>query len=232
MYQLRPLESLGGDENQWLKARHHFAVSALENPTHMPLGHLVILNDDEISAGAGFPMHRHRDMEIVTYVREGTLEHEDSLGNVGHVAAGNVQAFSAGTGIRHAERNSGKTPLRLFQIWIKPRQLGIVPRWETRFFPRQERANTLVPLASGITEDAGAVFINADARVMSAMLEAGATISYAFGKEQLGYLVVAAGEVSVGEMVVTERSGLAIKDEEAIAISARKDAELVFVVCT
>lgn len=232
MYQLRPLENLGGDENQWLKAKHHFAVSALENPAHMPLGHLVVLNDDEISAGAGFPMHRHRDMEIVTYVREGILEHEDSLGNVGHVAAGNVQAFSAGTGIRHAERNSGKTPLRLFQIWIRPRQLGIVPRWETRFFPKQERANALVPLASGFEEDTGAVFINADARVMGAMLEAGATISYTFGKEQLGYLVVAAGEVTVGKTLVSERSGLAIRDEEVVVISAGKDAELVFIVCT
>ena len=120
MLQLRTWDSLESGNRDWLKARHHFAVDSQGNPAHARLGSLVVWNDDEIARHAGFPMHAHRDTEIVTYVREGVLHHEDSSGGRGEIRAGNVQALSAGRGIRHSEYNEGNAPLRLFQIWLLP----------------------------------------------------------------------------------------------------------------
>lgn len=166
MLQLRSRGRLDGADLGWLKARHHFVVSAGGDPAHAPLGPLVVWNDDEIAPGAGFGLHGHRDMEIITYVREGVVAHQDDAGNSGHTRAGDVQAMSAGTGIRHSERNGGDKPLRLFQIWLRPRTPGGPPRWGAKAFPKAERAGALVPLASGMAGDDEALPINADARVL------------------------------------------------------------------
>jgi redox-sensitive bicupin YhaK (pirin superfamily) len=149
MLQLRTWDTLGGGDRDWLKAKHHFAVDSQGNPAHMRLGNLVVWNDDEIAPRSGFPMHSHQDMEIVTYVREGVLHHEDNSGGRGEIRAGNVQAFSAGRGIRHSEFNGGDSPLRLFQIWLLPRRRGLEPRWATKSCADAQRAGRLAPLASG-----------------------------------------------------------------------------------
>jgi redox-sensitive bicupin YhaK (pirin superfamily) len=149
MLQLRTWDTLGGGDHGWLKAKHHFAVANQGNPAHAQLGSLVVWNDDEIAPRSGFLMHAHRDMEIVTYVREGVLQHEDDSGGRGEIRAGNVQAISAGRGIQHREYNGSDAPLRIFQIWLLPRQRGTDPRWASKPISDMQRAGRLVPLASG-----------------------------------------------------------------------------------
>src|ERR1700752_594316 len=136
MLQLRPSSTLDGGDLGWAKAKHHFAVSPDGNPANKPLGALVVWNDDEIAPGTGFGLHGHQDMEIISYVRDGVVTHHDSIGNAGHTEAGAVRVISAGTGIRHSEQNLGSVPLRLSQIWIRPRTTGATPRWDSRAFPK------------------------------------------------------------------------------------------------
>ena len=229
MLQLRTLETLGGGDYGWLKARHHFAVDERGNPAHGRLGSLVVWNDDEIAPHSGFPLHAHRDMEIVTYVREGVLHHEDNSGGRGEIRAGNVQAFSAGRGIRHAEFNGGDAPLRLFQIWLLPRRRGIDPRWATKPFVDADRAGRLLPLASGFSEDRDALYIDADARVLGATVEAGERITYPLPATRYAYLVPARGSLVVNGQHVGERDGIAIAGETRIAIAALEAAEIVLV---
>ena len=229
MLQLRPRNLLDGADLGWLKARHHFAVSADGNPAHGPLGSLVVWNDDEVAPGTGFGLHGHRDMEIITYVREGSVAHEDDAGNAGETRAGDVQVMSAGTGIRHAERNGGAGPLRIFQIWLRPRTPGGAPRWAQRTFPTVDRAGHLVALASGLPGDDGALPIDADARVLGATLLAGQSLSYAMGAGRHAYLAPSRGAVVVNGQRVGTGDGLAAFAESELAITALDDAEIVLV---
>jgi quercetin 2,3-dioxygenase len=227
--QLRAWNALGGGQHGWLNARHHFAIGDRGNPEHAPLGSLVIWNDDEIAPHSGFPLHAHRDLEIVTYVREGVLHHEDDSGGRGEIRAGSVQAFSAGRGIRHCEYNDGDALLRLFQIWLLPRRQGSEPRWATRSFANARPAGRLLPIASGFPEDEGALRIDSDARVLRATLEAGDRIAYPLPRTRYGYLVPARGRVRVNGQAVGERDGLAITGERGIEITALGAAEILLV---
>jgi redox-sensitive bicupin YhaK (pirin superfamily) len=229
MLQIRALDTLGGGHHEWLKARHHFAGHSQGNPAHARLGSLVVWNDDEIAPHSGFPLHGHRDMEIVTYVREGVLQHEDSSGGVGEIRAGNVQAITAGRGIRHSEYNDTDACLRLFQIWLVPRRRGLDPYWATRPFDGMQRSGRLVPLASGFPEDVDALRIQADARVLGATAEAGQRLAYRLAPTRYGYLVPARGRVMVNDQPVEERDGIAIAGEPGIIITAIDDAEIVLV---
>lgn len=229
MLQLRTLDTLGGGDYGWLKARHHFSVDGQANPAHAPLGSLVVWNDDEIAPHSGFPMHGHRDMEIVTYVRQGVLHHEDNSGGHGEIRAGNVQAMSAGRGIRHAEYNTGEQPLRLFQIWLLPRRQGADPRWATQAFPGPRGAGCLRPLASGFAQDQDALHIDANARVLGATVLAGEHVTYPLPATRHGYLVPARGRIMVNGHRVGERDGIAITDEPAIVITAIDTAEIILV---
>ncbi len=229
MLQLRPWASPDGANLGWLHAKHHFAVGPDGNAQHTALGSLVVWNDDEIAPGTGFPFHGHRDMEIVTYVREGLLEHQDTLGSYGQISAGNFQAFSAGSGIRHSEYNAGQSPLRLFQIWLRPNQVGIEPRWASRPFPKADRSGRLVPLASGFADDHDALPIHANARILGALLKAGQCVSYAILPTRNAYLVASAGSLIVNGLEVRERDGIAITEESEVRILAREDAELILV---
>ena len=229
MLQLRALDTLGGGDHDWLRARHHFAVHTQGNPAHARLGSLVVWNDDELAPHSGFPMHGHRDMEIVTYVREGVLNHEDSSGGRGEIRAGNVQAITAGHGIRHSEYNDTDARLRIFQIWLLPRRLGLDPYWATKPFADMQRAGRFVPLASGFPDDQDALRIETDARVLGATLEAGQRIAYPLPPTRYGYLVPARGRVMVNDQEVGERDGIAIAGEPGIAITALEPAEIVLV---
>ncbi|PMQ04628.1 Quercetin 2,3-dioxygenase [Dyella sp. AD56] len=229
MLQLRPRETLDGGHHGWLNARHHFVVAANGNLANRPLGALVVWNDDEIAPGTGFGRHSHADMEIITYVRQGAVTHEDSAGNVGYTVEGDVQVMSAGTGISHSERNRGEVPLKLFQIWLLPGQRGGTPRWESRRFPKTDRAGQLVTLASGDPWDVDALQIRADARVMGATLLAGTTLTHRLGAHRHAYLAPAKGAVFVnGERVVLD-DGIAATDEASLTITAEEDAELILV---
>jgi redox-sensitive bicupin YhaK (pirin superfamily) len=228
MLQLRASSSLDGGDYGWLKARHHFAVTSEGNRANGALGGLVVWNDDEIAAGTGFGLHPHVNMEIVSYVREGTVTHRDNLGNVGRTAAGEVQAMSAGTGIRHAEHNFGAQPLKLFQIWIRPRSRGGTPQWATRKFPEADRANELVVLASGVPGD-DALPLRADARVLGATLRAGARIDHELRHFRNAYVAPARGLLEVNGVRVAVGDGIAATDERRLTLVAQQDSELVLV---
>jgi redox-sensitive bicupin YhaK (pirin superfamily) len=225
----RRWNSLDRADLDWLHAKYHFRVNAQGNPSHGPLGCLIVWNDDEIAAGGGFPLHRHSDMEIVTYVREGVLGHRDTLGSQGELHAGDVQVMSAGTGIRHAEFNGGDRPLKIFQIWLLPREQGGEPRWDTRAFPDSKRSGRFAVLASGYADDDDALPIRADARVLGATLKAGERIRQPLAPGCQAYLVVASGRIEVEREAMGPRDGAAITNMRAIDVVALEDAELVMV---
>jgi hypothetical protein len=228
MIELRPFQSLGGANHGWLDTRHHFSFADYRDPERVHWGRLRVWNDDAIAAGTGFDPHPHQDMEIITYVREGAITHQDSLGNTGRTEAGDVQVMSAGTGIRHAEYNREPGLTRLFQIWIIPDAKGGAPSWGARPFPKADRAGRFVALASGMS-DAEALPIRSAARVLGASLKAGQQAEYRLGPGRHAYLVPAAGKVEVNGVAAAAGDGLAIEDETVLRVTAKADAELVLV---
>jgi quercetin 2,3-dioxygenase len=168
-------------------------------------------------------------MEIITYVREGAITHQDSLGNKGRTEAGDVQVMSAGSGIRHSEYNLEPTKTRIFQIWIEPTSTGGQPTWGAKPFPKSDRSGKLVTIASGIAGDNDALPIRADARVLATTLKAGERAEYDASKSRNLYLVPAAGSVEVNGVRVNARDGAAIRDEAKLTITALEDSELVLV---
>lgn len=227
----RRWESLDAADHGWLRGKYHFAVSANGNPDHRALGPLVVWNDDEIAVGTGFPMHGHRDIEIISYVRQGTVGHRDTLGSVGAIEAGDVQVMSAGTGIRHAEFNMSDVPLKLYQIWLLPRERGGEPRWDTRSFPKSDRSGHFVVLASGYDDDGDALPIRADARLLGATLKAGEAVRQTLAPLQSAYLVVASGRIEVNGEPVGPLDGVVITEVAEAHIVALEDSELVMVEC-
>jgi hypothetical protein len=229
MIELRPRASLGHIRHGWLHSIHHFSFGDHFDPARMGWGGLRVWNDDKIAPKSGFPPHPHEDMEIITYVREGAITHQDSLGNIGRTEAGDVQVMSAGTGIRHSEHNLETEPTRIFQIWIQPAERGGPPRWGAKPFPKGSRAGRLVALASGYIEDAEALPIRADARVLGATLKAGGRLDYDALPGRHLYLVPAKGTVEVNGARVETGDGVAITDEAVLTIRAINDAEVVLV---
>jgi len=225
----KPFARLGGADHGWLKARHHFSFANYYDPQNMNWGALRVWNDDEIASRSGFPPHPHADMEIITYVREGAITHQDSLGNQGRTVAGDVQVMSAGTGVRHAEYNLEAETTRIFQIWIEPTERGGAPSWGARPFPKGDRAGRFVALASGLPGDGDALPIRTQARVLGATLKAGDAITYELDPSRHAYLVPAVGSVEVNGLTLAARDGAAITQESAITIRALEDAELVMV---
>ena len=229
MIERRPFESLGGANHGWLDAKHHFSFADYHDPKRMGWGALRVWNDDTIAPNSGFPPHPHADMEIVTYVREGAITHQDSLGNKGRTEAGDVQVMSAGTGIRHSEFNLEPGITRLFQIWILPASRGKAPSWGAKPFPKGDRSGRFIALASGDPNDGDALPIRTDARVLGASLKAGETAEYALGEERHAYLVPAKGSVEVNGVALNARDGAAIHKEAVVRVRALEDAELVLV---
>jgi redox-sensitive bicupin YhaK (pirin superfamily) len=229
MIELRPFAGLGHANHGWLDANHHFSFAEYHDPARVQWGNLRVWNDDTIAPKSGFPPHPHRDMEIITYVRTGAITHRDSLGNEGRTGAGDVQVMSAGTGITHAEYNLEDEVTTLFQIWIMPTTAGGAPGWGAKQFPRGERAGQMVVLASGYAEDADALPIRTDARVVGATIRAGETVDYPLGAARKGYLVPATGVIEVNGVRANARDGLAIADVETLRVTAIEDAEIVLV---
>ena len=229
MIELRPFSSLGGANHGWLDAKHHFSFANYYDPARTSWGNLRVWNDDTIAPHSGFPPHPHRDMEIITYVREGAITHQDNLGNSGRTEAGDVQVMSAGTGIAHAEYNKEDVTTKIFQIWIQPTRTGEKPSWGARPFPKGDRAGQFVTLASGFDNDNDALPIRTDARVVGATLKAGETAEYSIGRDRRAYLVPATGSVEIDGITVNARDGAAISDQEVIRVKAIEDSELVLV---
>jgi len=229
MIERRPFNSLGGANHGWLDAKHHFSFASYHDAARMGWGSLRVWNDDTIAANTGFPPHPHSDMEIITYVRDGAITHQDNLGNKGRTEAGDVQVMSAGTGIQHAEYNLEPVTTKIFQIWIIPDARGGAPTWGSKPFPKGERSGRFVTLASGIAGDEDALPIRAQARVLGLTLNAGETAEYAFDGNRFGYLVPAKGAVEVNGIRLDARDGAAIRNEGTITVKAIDDAEVVLV---
>jgi len=229
MIELRPFESLGGENHGWLDAKHHFSFANYRDAARTNWGALRVWNDDTIAPGTGFPPHPHRDMEIITYVREGAITHEDSLGNKGRTLAGDVQVMSAGSGVTHSEYNREDVTTKIFQIWIIPTEAGGAPSWGAKPFPKGERGGRFVALASGMAGDDEALPIRADARVLGATLEAGEEARYDLGPGRKAYLAAAIGKVRIGDVVAKARDGVAIADLDTVTVTALEDSEIVLV---
>jgi redox-sensitive bicupin YhaK (pirin superfamily) len=226
----RPFASLGKADHGWLKANFHFSFAEYFDPSRMGWGALRVWNDDEIAGKSGFPPHPHRDMEIITYVREGAITHQDSMGNVGRTEAGDVQVMSAGTGVRHAEYNLDDKTLLGFQIWIIPDKAGGEPTWGAKKFPKGDRAGAFVTLASGYPDDKDALPIRATARVLGATLKKGETATYALDPTRHAYLVASGGaRLDVNGVVLENRDGAAVTGETELRVTALEDGEAVLV---
>lgn len=229
MIEVRPFDTLGGANHGWLDAKHHFSFADYHDPARLNWGALRVWNDDTIAPKSGFPPHPHANMEIITYVREGAITHEDSLGNKGRTEAGDVQVMSAGSGIRHAEYNEEDEVTRIFQIWIVPDRAGGAPAWGAKPFPKGERAGGFVTLASGLPGDDDALPIRTSARVSGATVRAGETVTYPLGEGRNAYLVAATGAITVNGVAANARDGVAVRDVAKISIAASADAEVVLV---
>ena len=226
MIDIRPFTTLGGFQNDWLHARHHFSFGSYHDESRMGLGALRVWNDDQIAAGRGFAAHPHHDMEIITYVREGAITHRDNLGNEGRTEAGDVQVMHAGRGIVHAELNQETSETRIFQIWLLPNQRGVTPGWGAKRFP--SAGEGLRVLASGLGAD-GALPLYADGAVLAGRIGAGQTIQHRLTPGMSAYLVPAAGTITVNGHAAGTRDGVAVTDETEISITAIDDAEIVLV---
>lgn len=229
MIERRPFAQLGGAHHGWLNAKHHFSFAEYYDPERMSWGNLRVWNDDEIDPGTGFPPHPHREMEIITYVRQGAITHQDSLGNKGRTEAGDVQVMSAGSGIVHSEYNLEQDVTRIFQIWILPTQRGGTPSWDAKPFPKGDRAGRFVILASGDENDEDTLRIRADGRLAAATLKAGQSAEYALGNDRRAYLVPAAGKVEVNGVLLEARDGAAIAEEAVVKVTALEDSEVILV---
>jgi len=224
-------------ETDWLSTYWHFSFDHYYDPANVQFGPLRVFNDDVIRPGGGFPLHGHKEMEIVTYVIEGELEHRDSMGNIGRIGPGEVQRMSAGTGVRHSEYNaSQEKPLRLVQLWVLPAVKGLAPSWEQKKFTREERAGKLLPVAvpaeSGNTN--GAVKIHQDATIYASVLRTGDSVTHELGGGRRAYLFVVNGEVELNGQVLSrgpERLGAGdqarIVDESKLVLTGKSDAELL-----
>jgi len=227
MIDVRKFDTLGHANHGWLDAHHHFSFANYHDPSRMGWGRIRVWNDDTIAARSGFPPHGHRDMEIVTYVRTGAITHQDSLGNKGRTAAGDVQVMSAGTGVMHGEYNLEDEATTLFQIWIETDRPSAPPSWGAKPFPKDSRAGKFQLLASGDAGD-GALTINADARVLGATVSAGEKIAVEASPERHLYLVPS-GRIRVNGVEAEPRDGVAITGETRVEIEAEDDSELVLV---
>jgi len=229
MIHVTPFEDFGHQQHGWLTACHHFSFADYYDPGRMGFGVLRVWNDDHIRAGTGFGTHPHRDMEIITYVRRGAVSHEDSLGNKGRTAAGQVQVMSAGTGIRHSEHNLEDEDLTLFQIWIEPDEMNHTPRWDARDFDRNRASGGFQTLVSGRhgREHDGALFIHQDAALKAAVLDPGEAAAVDVEPGRRAYLVPARGAVAVNGVAVPERGAAEIEGETRLTIEAPDGAEVV-----
>jgi redox-sensitive bicupin YhaK (pirin superfamily) len=227
MIAFRDRMARGQSRTGWLDSRHTFSFADYYDPAQLGFRALRVINEDRVIPGAGFPSHRHRDMDILTYVLGGALEHKDSLGNGAVIRPGEVQRMSAGTGIVHSEFNPSKTePVHFLQIWIVPAQVGLPPGYEQKAFPLKERQGRLRLVAAPDGRD-GAVLLHQDACLFVANLRSGERVAYDGKKGRGLWLQVARGIVTLNGTEMREGDGAAIEDEETIVTEAETEAEVL-----
>lgn len=223
----RPAAERGREKISWLDSRHSFSFANYYDPAHMGFRNLRVINDDRVSPSAGFPTHGHRDMEIISYVVEGALAHEDTTGGKGVIRRGDVQAMSAGTGVRHSEFNaSDKDPVRFLQIWVLPRSTGLLPQYRQANFPEERKLNTLLPLIDPAGRD-GSLAVNQDVRMYASILESGKTLSHKLAAGRGAWVQVVDGEIDINGQRLESGDGAAIEDVADIAIEAATKSEFL-----
>lgn len=229
MITVYPFENLGRADYGWLNTRYHFSFAEYWNRNRMGFGQLRVINDDQIKPGGGFDMHRHENMEIITFVRQGAITHKDTKGNTGRTEAGNVQVMSAGTGIYHSEFNLENEETRIFQIWIKPKSEGIEPRWSSANFSHQTAGNHLPLLVSGREEDRGqgALYIHQNASISGGRIKQDQHITHPI-KDQ-GYLIVSYGEIEMLGQALKQGDGIEITHEDHVRFKALCDSEVILI---
>ena len=217
----------GQTRTGWLDSRHTFAFGQYQDPAHMGFRSLRVINEDRVIPGAGFPRHGHSDMEIISYVLEGALEHKDSLGNGTVIRPGDVQRMSAGTGILHSEFNPSKVdPVHFLQMWIIPDRAGLPPSYEQKAFPIEERRGRL-RLVAGPDNRGSTITVHQDARLFVANLEVNERVVHEIERGRGIWLQLARGIVTVNGTEMREGDGAAVEDEPAIVIEADTDAEFL-----
>lgn len=227
MIRVRAANSRGVTNWGWLDSRHTFSFADYYDPEHMSFRSLRVINDDRVAPGAGFGTHPHRDMEILTWVIDGTIEHKDSLGNGTKIRSGEMQRMTAGTGVTHSEFNPDKTnPLRLLQIWILPERKGLEPGYEQKQFIGNGDRTPLKLVASPDARE-GSLKIHQDAEVWVARLEPGATLSHPLAAGRHAWVQVATGELAVNGQPLKEGDGAALSGEAAVIMEAKGQAEVL-----
>jgi quercetin 2,3-dioxygenase len=228
MLAIRPAQDRGIANFGWLDSRHTFSFGEYHDPNHMGFADLRVINEDKVAPSQGFPTHGHQDMEIITYVLQGALEHKDSIGTGSVIYPGDVQRMSAGTGIRHSEYNASKTEsVHLLQIWILPEQKGIEPSYEQKNFATTEKQGKLRLVGSRDGRD-GSITIHQNVDLYAAALAEGESVSYTFAPNRVGWLQVARGNVQLNDRNLSAGDGVAIAQESLIALKGMvQDAEVL-----
>ena len=227
MIRLRPSSERGATQTGWLDSRHTFSFNRYLDPAWTSFRSLRVINEDRIAGGGRFDSHPHRDMEILTWILSGALEHEDSTGGRGVLRPGDLQKMSAGTGIFHSEANASPSePLHLLQIWILPSQRGLKPHYVEKHFPLEERRNRLRLLASPGGRD-GSLPVHQSAELWTAVLDEGREVEHPLAADRHAWLQVASGEVELNGILLRAGDGAAASGETALRSRARKTSELL-----
>lgn len=227
MLTIRKAHERGHADHGWLRSFHTFSFADYYDPKHMGWGPLRVINDDTVAGGGGFPSHGHRDMEILSYVIDGALAHQDSMGNGSVMRRGDVQRMSAGSGVVHSEFNASKTdPVHFLQIWIVPARPGLASGYEQVFFSDDDKAGVLRLVASP-DGAAGSVRIQQDARLYASLLRSGEAVTHALAASRKGWLHIVEGEVFVNGHALTAGDGVAVGGEELLTISSPTRGEVL-----
>ncbi len=227
MMTLRKSAERGGANHGWLDTRHTFSFADYADPRHEGFRALRVINEDKVLPGRGFGTHGHRDMEIISYVLEGGLGHQDSTGSGGVVQPGDVQRMSAGTGVRHSEMNASKeAPVHFLQIWIIPDEEGVTPSYEEKRFTTVEKQGRLRLVASPDGAE-GSVRIHADAKLYVTLLDAGESASLALAKGRHSWVHVARGEVKLNGQALSAGDGASLSDEAKVTLEGVRGAEVL-----
>jgi redox-sensitive bicupin YhaK (pirin superfamily) len=226
MIEIRKSAERGHANHGWLDSRFSFSFADYFDPEHVQFRTLRVLNDDRVAGEAGFPNHPHRDMEILTYVLDGKLEHRDSMGNGSVIAPGDVQYMSAGTGVMHSEFNPSKEPLRLLQIWMVPEKRGLKPTYDQKNFSVEEKRGKLRLVASPDGAD-GSVKIRQDNSLYATVLDKDETVRHELRPGRHAWIQVAKGEVKLNGAALQEGDGAAVSEEKSVELTGVKSAEVL-----
>ncbi len=227
MLSIRHSEDRGYADHGWLTSRHSFSFADYLDPEHVEFGALRVINEDRVAPGTGFGTHGHRDMEIITYVLEGELAHKDSMGNGSVIRPGEVQRMSAGRGVLHSETNpSAAQPVHFLQIWIKPNAFGVIPSYEQKYFPAEEKRGRLRLVASG-DGAAGSLKIHQDARLYAGLFDGAERAVLELDSRRRAYVHVARGRIVANGNRLTAGDGLKLTDAPSLTLSDGQAAELL-----